>query len=151
MATRPPKNPETKPAAQAEARPVSFDINHPLIQQAIQQAVATAMAAKAAEIPATRSEKSQQLEFLTLKNFKKAGYKDVKPRENVKTYNLWIAAGRKVKPGETRRCGSKPEAVFYQPDRADLRRGTGCHIGQGEGRSPQGDRNPSSTAIRLTS
>jgi hypothetical protein len=100
MATRPPRHPETKPAAQADARPVSFDINHPLIQQAIQQAVATAMAAKAAEIPATRSEKSQQLEFLTLKNFKKAGYKDVKPRENVKTYNLWIAAGRKVKPGE---------------------------------------------------
>lgn len=35
-----------------------------------------------------------------IKVFTKAGYKDVKPRVNVLTYNKWLEAGRKVKEGE---------------------------------------------------
>jgi N-terminal domain of anti-restriction factor ArdC len=38
--------------------------------------------------------------WLCIKAFQKKGYKDVKPRENVLTYNLWVKAGRKVKEGE---------------------------------------------------
>jgi hypothetical protein len=35
--------------------------------------------------------------------FKRAGYKaeDIRPRETIKTYNLWIADGRKVRQGES--------------------------------------------------
>ena len=35
-----------------------------------------------------------------IKVFEKAGFKDVKPRVNVLTYNKWIEKGRKVKKGE---------------------------------------------------
>jgi hypothetical protein len=37
---------------------------------------------------------------LTVKAFRRAGYDDVQPRVNVKTYGLWAEAGRKVKEGE---------------------------------------------------
>ena len=39
-------------------------------------------------------------EILAVKAFKKAGFGDVRLHEDVKTYNRWIAAGFKVKPGE---------------------------------------------------
>lgn len=32
--------------------------------------------------------------------FKKAGYTDVQPKVNVMTYNKWVEAGRRVRPGE---------------------------------------------------
>jgi hypothetical protein len=37
---------------------------------------------------------------LAIKAFRKAGYGEVKPRIDTKTYNLWIADGVKVKSGE---------------------------------------------------
>jgi hypothetical protein len=37
---------------------------------------------------------------LAIKAFRKAGYGEVKPRIDTKTYNLWLAEGFRVKPGE---------------------------------------------------
>jgi len=39
-------------------------------------------------------------EALAVKAFRKAGYGEIKPRIDVKTYNLWLAEGFKVKPVE---------------------------------------------------
>jgi len=44
--------------------------------------------------------KSADMEGLTVKAFKRAGYGEVTPRVDTKTYNLWVEAGRRVKPGE---------------------------------------------------
>lgn len=44
--------------------------------------------------------------------FEAAGFKDVKPRDNVKTYNKWVASGRLVRKGEkAQRVG--PFALFH--------------------------------------
>ena len=102
MATRPTKPTERSTTTQAEilaSPPVTFDINHPLIQQAIQQAVAVAMAAKATTMTG-KSDTAQNNDWLAQKAFAKAGCKDAQPRVNIKTYNLWLAEGRKVKEGE---------------------------------------------------
>jgi hypothetical protein len=37
---------------------------------------------------------------LAIKAFRKAGYGEIKPRIDTKTYSLWLAEGFKVKPGE---------------------------------------------------
>jgi hypothetical protein len=37
---------------------------------------------------------------LCIRAFTRKGFKDIQPRANVKTYDLWIAAGYRVKPGE---------------------------------------------------
>lgn len=78
------------------------------LQQLIAQAVASALATQTAErkdaavaaAKAGKSERSVQNEIAAVRAFKKAGYGDVKPREDVKTYSRWLADGRKVKPGE---------------------------------------------------
>jgi len=49
---------------------------------------------------AGKSERSMKNEILCVRAFKKAGFGDVKPHVDVMTYNRWVAAGRKVKPGE---------------------------------------------------
>ena len=36
----------------------------------------------------------------TIRQFKKAGYEDIRPHETVMTYNRWLEAGRKVIPGQ---------------------------------------------------
>ena len=40
------------------------------------------------------------IEDATVKAFRRGGYGEVKPRQDVRTYNLWLEAGRKVKEGE---------------------------------------------------
>jgi len=78
------------------------------LSQMIAQAVAAALAnekasRKDAAIAAAKdgkSERSMKNEILAVKTFKKAGFGDVKLHDDVKTYNRWIAAGYKVKPGE---------------------------------------------------
>jgi hypothetical protein len=40
------------------------------------------------------------MDSLCIRAFKKAGFGEVKPREQTKTYNLWIASNRRVRPGE---------------------------------------------------
>lgn len=97
-----------------------------LTQEALQQAVAMAVTAalearkstkqakgqKKGRKPLTDEEKAKnraKVDAETIKNFKAAGFADVKPRENVRTYNKWIEVGRRVKKGEKSvKCGSFP-------------------------------------------
>jgi hypothetical protein len=69
-------------------------------------------AAKPGRKPQTDEEKAKnraKVDAETVKNFEAAGFKDVKPRENVMTYNRWIEHGRRVKKGEKSvKCGSFP-------------------------------------------
>ena len=37
---------------------------------------------------------------MVVKAFKRAGFGEVTPRQDVMTYNKWLASGHKVKPGE---------------------------------------------------
>ena len=75
-----------------------------MINQAVQAALGEAkLDRKDAAIAAAKdgkSERSIKNEILAARAFKKAGFGEVKPHEDVKTYNRWIAAGFKVKPGE---------------------------------------------------
>jgi len=86
----------------------NITISPETLSQMIAQAVAQAMAnakldRKDAAIAAAKdgkSERSIKNEILAARAFKKAGFGEVKPHDDVKTYNRWIAAGFKVKPGE---------------------------------------------------
>lgn len=67
------------------------------LQAVIAQAVALAMAdKKAANKPlakAAQSDRSLKNAIKTVKAFKKAGFGDVKPHEDVLTFNRWMAKG----------------------------------------------------------
>lgn len=91
------------------------------LKKMVADSIAAAMAAqKAAKPPAakrgrkplTDEEKAKnraKTDEETVKNFQKAGYKDVQPRVNVLTYNKWLEQGRRVKKGEKSiKCGSFP-------------------------------------------
>jgi hypothetical protein len=85
--------------ANTKTRPATFDLNDPVLQALIAQAVEARLAASK---PEPKSDAGKiDYDQLCIKAFKKAGYSDVQPRINVKTYNLWLADGFKVKPGET--------------------------------------------------
>jgi len=81
-----------------------IEITPETLAKMIAQGVADALAAqKADRVQAakdSKSERSIKNEILAVKAFKKAGFGDVKLHDDVKTYNRWVAAGRKVKPGE---------------------------------------------------
>ena len=47
-----------------------------------------------------KTEASLKIDILVCKAFKRAGFGDVTPRQDVMTYNKWLASGHKVKPGE---------------------------------------------------
>jgi hypothetical protein len=72
----------------------------------VAQAVAQALAGKAeAKAPANtlvdgKTERQLKTDVAVCRAFKKAGYGEVKPREDVQTYNRWLAQGYKVKTGE---------------------------------------------------
>ncbi len=75
-----------------------------VLDQAVAEAVAAALG-NAAKVPANklvdgRTEASLKIDILVCKAFKRAGYGDVTPRQDVMTYNRWLASGHKVKPGE---------------------------------------------------
>ena len=76
------------------------------LQAAPAQAVAEALAAKSKAKPVANTlvdgKTEQQLkdDIMVVKAFKRAGFNDAKPRENVMTYNKWAASGFKVKTGE---------------------------------------------------
>jgi hypothetical protein len=101
------KTPETtKPttvAAKPTANPpVTFDVNDPAFQAIVAQAVAARLAVIEAEEPAKtagKGERSMQNEFAVVKAFKRAGFGSVKPHEDVKTFNKWVAAGFRPKEG----------------------------------------------------
>src|SRR5450631_3365396 len=82
--------------------PVTFDLNDPTLRAMLAQAVAVALAAQKAELmqtmaatkPATngKSDRSLKNEIAVVKAFKKAGFGDVRPHEDVRTFNRWVAA-----------------------------------------------------------
>jgi hypothetical protein len=85
-----------------KARPVSFSPEE--LQRVIAEAVAAATAqakaefaqALAAKPSATingKSDQSAKNEAATIRAFKRAGFGSVKPHEDAKTFNRWLAAG----------------------------------------------------------
>jgi hypothetical protein len=100
--SRKPITTDTKPVAQP---PVTFSPEElqRVIAQATAQAVAEAtaslkaemQAALAAKTPAAngKSERSIQNEIAVVRAFKKAGFGEVRPHEDVQTFNRWMAAG----------------------------------------------------------
>lgn len=61
-----------------------------------------------------------KLDLQTVAAFEKLGYKNVKPRENVRTFNKWIENGRRVKKGEKSvKCGTWP--LFHESQTEPLR------------------------------
>jgi hypothetical protein len=76
------------------------------LQAVIAEAVATALAARDAKSgPANKlvdgkTEASLKIDILVARAFKRAGFGEVRPRIDTKTYNKWMAEGYRVKPGE---------------------------------------------------
>jgi len=81
--------------AKQEIRNVTFSPEQ--LQAVIAQAIAEHEAAKAAQ---AKSDTSADMEKLTVRAFARAGYKSATPRVDTRTYNLWLAEGRRVKEGE---------------------------------------------------
>jgi hypothetical protein len=99
---RSPKTPDTTtklatPKAEVPANPpVTFSLE--AVEKIVAEALAKQAEAMAAAKPAAatmngRSAKSLENEIKTRKAFAKAGFGKVEPHEDVKTFNLWLAAG----------------------------------------------------------
>jgi hypothetical protein len=84
----------TNTQAQAPLASPAVTLTPEALKELLAEAVAEALAQKG------KVDRSTDVESLTLKAFTRKGFKDVQPRVNVKTYNLWISEGRKVKEGE---------------------------------------------------
>src|SRR5436309_3533634 len=85
-----------------KARPVSFSPEE--LQRVIAEAVAAAtaqakaefaeaLAAKPSAASNGKSQASMQNEIAVVKAFKKAGFGNVTPHEDVRTFNRWLSAG----------------------------------------------------------
>jgi hypothetical protein len=75
------------------------------LQAVIAGAVAVALAARDTKPPANKlvdgkTEQQLRIDIMVVKAFKRAGFGEVTPRQDVMTYNKWLASGHKVKPGE---------------------------------------------------
>lgn len=86
--------------AEAKTITLTSDALKALLAEAVSAALSQVKETKIQAAKDGKSERSIKNEMLTVKAFKKAGYGDVKPHEDVKTYNRWLAEGRKVKTGE---------------------------------------------------
>lgn len=76
-----------------------------MIAQAVAAALSNGTHKAEAKVPANtlvdgKTERQLKTDVAVCKAFKKAGFGEVKPREDVMTYNRWMANGFKVKPGE---------------------------------------------------
>lgn len=104
-------------------------LSEEMLQRLLTQAVATALTAKGgkgktkekkARPPMTEEQKAAnraKVDAETIVNFTAQGYKDVRPRENVRTYDKWIENGRRVRRGEkSTKCGSWPLFHYDQTD-----------------------------------
>jgi hypothetical protein len=85
-----------KSATQSTTSPV-VTFTPEALRAVIAQAIAEHEAAKGAQ---AKVDSSAEMETATVKAFKRAGYGEVKPRIETKTYNLWLQDGLRVKPGE---------------------------------------------------
>jgi hypothetical protein len=93
------------PAPEAPLASPPVTLTPEALQAVIAQAVAEATAKLREEMQiakpaAGKSDQSAKNAWAAQKAFVKAGYKDVRPNETIKTYNRWLAEGRKVKEGE---------------------------------------------------
>jgi hypothetical protein len=87
------------PTTNTEAPKVTFTPE--ALQAVIAEAVAQAMAKQKAEAVAVMpavgngrsSDRSMQNEIAVVKAFKKAGFGSVRPHDDVRTFNRWVAAG----------------------------------------------------------
>jgi len=52
------------------------------------------------KVQTAKADASTDMDKLCIKAFKRAGFEDVQPRTKIKTYNLWLQEGRKVREGE---------------------------------------------------
>jgi hypothetical protein len=75
--------------------PVTFTPEQ--LQAVIAQAIAEHEASKAQK---AKADTSTEMEKLAVKAFRRAGFGEVLPRVDTKTYGLWVADGFKVKEGE---------------------------------------------------
>jgi hypothetical protein len=98
MASRTPKSDTTtaSPAASItpEALKALFD-NMAELKATVARYQAEATAALAKPAATGKSEVSTLNDAKVLKVFKKAGFKDVRPRETVLTFNKWVEQGRR--------------------------------------------------------
>jgi hypothetical protein len=78
--------------AKQETREPTFTLEQ--LNAVVAQAVAEALAQR------EKNTRTVDMEALAIKAFRRAGYGEVKPRQDVKTYALWIADGFKVREGE---------------------------------------------------
>lgn len=86
---------------------VTFDINDPAFQKILAEAVAARMAVEQpVKADKPKTDQSAQNEWLAKKAFAKRGFTDVRPNQNVFTYNRWLQQGYRVKAGEHAvKCG----------------------------------------------
>lgn len=96
--------------------------------EALQEMIAKAVAGlqtkggkeKKGRKPLTEEQKAERrakVDIETLANFTVQGYKDVRPRDNVRTYDGWVRVGRQVKKGEkSTKCGPWP---LFHRDQTD--------------------------------
>lgn len=105
-----------------------------VLDGAIAEALAAAgVSPKAGKAPANtlvdgKTEGQLKLDVLVCKTFKKAGFGEVKPRQDVRTYNRWLSEGWRVRPGEKAlkirqfRLFHKSQVEFVGlPDKAEQR------------------------------
>src|SRR5262249_54748653 len=95
------------------------------LRSLILEVVSEVLASKPASARSVSKPKAKiDCDALCIKAFAKAGFGQVKPRIDTKTYNLWIADGLRVKPGEKSiKCGSlrlfhKSQCEPIQPEPA---------------------------------
>jgi hypothetical protein len=79
--------------------------NPTLTPEALRQMITEVMQSMAVTLPNpftanAKTGKKDQIEALTIRAFKRAGFGEVVPRVDVMTYNKWLEAGFKVKTGE---------------------------------------------------
>lgn len=75
------------------------------LKQVLDAAIAEALAGHAKAMPKSTSvdaktDAALRMDVLVCRAFKKAGFGEVQPRIDTKTYNKWLAEGFRVKPGE---------------------------------------------------
>src|SRR5262245_34730425 len=68
------------------------------LQAVIAQAIAEHEQAKAQKASA---DTTAEMDKIVVRNFAKAGFKNVQPRIDTLVYGKWIEQGRRVRPGET--------------------------------------------------
>jgi hypothetical protein len=80
----------------------SLEALNKIVGEQVLQALAAQRAEFEASVLAANKAAKDKIDYdsLAIKAFRKAGFGEVKPRTDVLTYNKWLEAGFRVKPGE---------------------------------------------------